>query len=96
MNPGPALPPGLFGEIDVAPVTAAVTLSDSPAHSVAPGVDPQMFAGMTLDAIERIVIENAIQAANGSLPRAARTLGISPSTLYRKRERWIDGSADAA
>jgi two-component system, repressor protein LuxO len=46
------------------------------------------LAGMTLDQIERIAIETAIEAAGGSLPSAARSLGVSPSTLYRKRERW--------
>lgn len=43
---------------------------------------------MTLDEIERFAIDRAIARANGSLPVAARSLGISPSTLYRKRERW--------
>lgn len=46
------------------------------------------LAGLTLDQIERLAIEGAIQAAQGSLPGAARILGVSPSTLYRKRERW--------
>ena len=44
--------------------------------------------GLTLDEIERIAIEAAIDSAGGSLPVAAKTLGVSPSTLYRKRERW--------
>ncbi|NBC35022.1 response regulator [Novosphingobium sp. FSY-8] len=48
------------------------------------------MAGMTLDEIERIAIEAAIETAGGSLPAAARALGVSPSTLYRKRDRWIN------
>ena len=50
---------------------------------------------MTLDAIERLVIDHAIDRAGGSLPLAARQLGLSPSTLYRKRERWA-GTAQSA
>ena len=48
----------------------------------------QAMAGLTLDQIERIAVDGAIAAAQGSLPAAARSLGVSPSTLYRKRERW--------
>ncbi|KPF71533.1 AAA family ATPase [alpha proteobacterium AAP81b] len=49
------------------------------------------FEGLTLDAIERLAIEQAVARAGGSLPEAARALGVSPSTLYRKRERWAAG-----
>jgi two-component system, repressor protein LuxO len=51
---------------------------------------------LTLEEIERIAIDQAISIANGSLPIAARNLGISPSTLYRKRERWISSKVEAA
>jgi DNA-binding NtrC family response regulator len=44
--------------------------------------------GKTLAEIERIVIEAAIGRHGGSVPKAARELGVSPSTLYRKREAW--------
>ncbi len=46
------------------------------------------LVGMTLAEIERAVIEATIDAESGSLPRAARVLGVSPSTLYRKRDAW--------
>ena len=49
---------------------------------------PQALRGLTLDQIERIAVEGAIEREGGSLPAAARALGVSPSTLYRKRERW--------
>ena len=39
--------------------------------------------------IERDAIEAAIGANGGSIPKAAQQLGVSPSTLYRKREAWI-------
>ena len=48
----------------------------------------RVLDGLTLDEIERIAIECAVEREKGSLPAAARSLGVSPSTLYRKRERW--------
>ena len=38
--------------------------------------------------IERDAIEAAIVGCNGSVPKAAEKLGVSPSTIYRKRESW--------
>lgn len=46
---------------------------------------------LPLAAIERLVVDAAI-AACGSLPKAARSLGISPSTLYRRRDARPDGA----
>ncbi|TCP41305.1 sigma-54-dependent transcriptional regulator [Rhodovulum marinum] len=46
------------------------------------------LVGRTLAEIEQIVIEATIAREGGSLPRAARVLDVSPSTLYRKREAW--------
>lgn len=40
--------------------------------------------------VERETIERAIQLCAGNIPRAAELLDISPSTIYRKRQRWID------
>jgi DNA-binding NtrC family response regulator len=48
------------------------------------------FVGMPLAEVERLVIEATIRACGGSLPKAARVLGVSPSTLYRKRAGWTD------
>ncbi|MEM9139330.1 MAG: helix-turn-helix domain-containing protein, partial [Pseudomonadota bacterium] len=36
----------------------------------------------------REFIEVTIRECDGSIPRAARVLDVSPSTLYRKREAW--------
>lgn len=44
--------------------------------------------GLTLDEIEERVIDATIRSQGGSIPRAARVLGVSPSTIYRKREAW--------
>jgi transcriptional regulator with PAS, ATPase and Fis domain len=42
------------------------------------------IASMTLGAMERFVIANALQRHNGNRTAAARQLGINPSTLFRK------------
>ena len=47
--------------------------------------------GRTLAEIEQIMIEATIARFGGSVPRAARVLDVSPSTLYRKREAWRSG-----
>jgi len=44
--------------------------------------------GLSLADIERIVIETTIARCEGRVPEAARVLGVSPSTLYRKRTAW--------
>ena len=46
------------------------------------------FEGLTLDQIERMAIEQAISRSSGNICKAARDLGVSPSTIYRKLERW--------
>jgi DNA-binding NtrC family response regulator len=53
-----------------------------------PALTAGSLAGKTLAQIERIVIEAAIARHDGSVPRAARELDVSPSTIYRKREAW--------
>lgn len=42
-----------------------------------------------LEEFERWIIESRIRAKGGSIPKAADSLGISPSTIYRKRESWV-------
>lgn len=44
--------------------------------------------GKPFHEIERLVIEETISRMNGSVPKAARVLELSPSTIYRKREAW--------
>jgi len=41
--------------------------------------------------LQRSAIERAIAACGGNIPRAARMLGVAPSTVYRRRGMW--GSA---
>ena len=54
------------------------------AHSL-PGM-----LGEELWRIERAAITSTIAWCGGSIPRAAKILGISPSTIYRKRESWTE------
>jgi len=39
--------------------------------------------------IERDIIEAVISSCNGSIPKASQILELSPSTIYRKREAWL-------
>ena len=44
--------------------------------------------GLPLAEAERRLIEATLALHNGSVPKAARVLDVSPSTLYRKIEAW--------
>ena len=48
----------------------------------------RQLVGTPLNLLEREFIEATIAECGGSIPRAARLLEVSPSTLYRKRESW--------
>lgn len=48
----------------------------------------EALVGRPLAEIERLVIEATLASHNGSVPKAARVLELSPSTLYRKIEAW--------
>lgn len=94
MVPERVLPSPLRGieTVAAAPIPQLRPVAPVPA---AGGLTPRETAilalrGMTLAEIERAVIEAAIKAEDGSLPRAARALGLAPSTLYRKREAWTE------
>ncbi|BBK30815.1 sigma-54-dependent Fis family transcriptional regulator [Allostella humosa] len=54
------------------------------------GVAEDIGSIRPLAVIERDTIERAIQLCAGNIPRAAELLDISPSTIYRKRQRWIE------
>ena len=43
--------------------------------------------------VERDVIEKAIEACDGNIPKAAAKLGVSPSTIYRKKLSWENEEA---
>ena len=40
--------------------------------------------------VERETIEQAIRQCDGNIPKAAAMLGVSPSTIYRKKQSWSE------
>jgi two-component system NtrC family response regulator len=50
--------------------------------------------GMTLDQVERLMIEQALRQHTGNISRVAKALGLSRTALYRRLERH--GLGDAA
>jgi two-component system repressor protein LuxO len=90
MNPGPVLSVTAFATPSATPAQTGISMTgEAAAHETSPLL-ADALAGMTLDAIERWAIEAAIARSGGNMRKAAQTLGLSPSTLYRKRERWAD------
>lgn len=55
-----------------------------------PVSDPMRVSleGKSLEQIEREAIEKVIAQCEGSIPKAAKILDVSSSTIYRKREAW--------
>ncbi len=69
-----------------APARPMATAAAAP---VGAGMARSIAIGRTLREIEKDAIEATVEACNGSIPKAARILGVSPSTIYRKKESWI-------
>jgi len=55
-------------------------------HVPAPSPEPRPIRPLWL--VEKEAIEEAISFCDGNIPRAAAMLGISASTIYRKRMTW--------
>ncbi len=53
-----------------------------------PQVTLEGLIGRTLDEIEYLVIKETLAQHGGSIPKAARVLDVSPSTLYRRIATW--------
>jgi two-component system response regulator HydG len=58
-------------------------LPAGPAQAPRPGATPSL-AGMTLREAEELLLRTALEAQGGNRERAAKSLGISERTLYRK------------
>lgn len=53
-----------------------------------PDILKRLLNGLTLAETEKLVIKTAIETADGNITRAAKALGLAPSTLYRKLQSW--------
>ncbi|WP_103332603.1 sigma-54-dependent transcriptional regulator [Pseudotabrizicola formosa] len=87
LNPG--------GRITLDMLPASLQREGRAPPPVMPGADGEGDAftgliGRSMAEIERLVIRETIARSDGSVPRAARVLDLSPSTLYRKLEGWGD------
>ena len=67
------------------------TASRAPAGTAPASLALGDLVGRPLAEIERRVIEATLARHGGSVPKAARVLDLSPSTLYRKIEAWKAG-----
>lgn len=69
----------------------AKATASEPAPSAVDGLLPARAQDLRpLDAMERDIIEHAISLCGDNVPKAAAYLGISASTIYRKRQGWED------
>ena len=80
---GPAAPPGIdrVTQIPMPVVNRGARDSSTRARI-------ELLVGTPLADVERELIEATIAHCDGSIPRAAKILAVSPSTLYRKLESW--------
>ncbi|OIQ98427.1 regulatory protein LuxO [mine drainage metagenome] len=83
----PPLSPGM-----AAPVPAATAAGPAPV-AAAPRADG-LSVIRPLWVVEKETIERAIDLCGGNIPKAAALLGISPSTIYRKKISWESGLAE--
>ena len=78
---------------DMLPDTLEQSTDQQPGGLIAPPHAPGTtvlddLIGLSLAQIERRVIEETLVRHGGSVPRTARVLDVSPSTLYRKIDGW--------
>ena len=91
LNPGGwvtlgMLPPGLEAELALPVQGGPLPVADAVV------INPDDLLGLTLAEAERRFIEATLAKHAGSVPKAARMLDVSPSTLYRKIEGWTKAS----
>jgi len=93
LNDGPLVTaqmlPGEFASTPAQPMATlqSVPIAGAPAERhAAEGI--AALVGTPMADVERELIEATIAHCDGSIPRAARMLELSPSTIYRKLESW--------
>jgi two-component system, repressor protein LuxO len=93
LNDGPLVTarmlPGEFAStpaLSPMPVLPAPVTEPAATRATAAGI--ASLIGTSMADVERELIEATIAHCDGSIPRAARMLELSPSTIYRKLESW--------
>jgi DNA-binding NtrC family response regulator len=88
------LPEPIFSARETSPLHAEHKMLVAEEHMDPSSIDEHSDSddwvprGMSLAELEREIIEVAMRRSNGSVTEAANHLGVSPSTLYRKRAAW--------
>ncbi len=87
LNDGDVLEPEM---LSLAQAGASVFQKAKLATTENSGDGPQISLklGQSYDVLERAILEATINHCDGSIPRAADMLQVSPSTIYRKKENW--------
>ena len=94
LNDGPVVTAGMLpAEIALGPAAAsapvaALPVPPRPVPKASPHHAVSLLVGTPLAEVERALIEATIEHCGGSIPRAAKMLALSPSTIYRKIESW--------
>ncbi len=78
-----------------APAAGTAVVSDMQSGPAAQKAAAGDTAIQPLWKVERDVIERAIEACDGNIPKAAAKLGVSPSTIYRKKLSWESEEAES-
>jgi two-component system repressor protein LuxO len=95
LHDGPTVTEDMLpNEISLEPGSAAAVREVAPLRTPrpVPGSTTRervsLLVGTPMADVERELIEATIEHCEGSIPRAAKMLALSPSTVYRKLEAW--------
>jgi two-component system, repressor protein LuxO len=86
LNDGPILTEAM---LPLAATTARQPVAPLPSIANRQALPDSQAAILPLAEMERRYIEHAISLSGGNVQQAARHLGISASTIYRKKEGWV-------
>ncbi|MEM8750274.1 MAG: sigma-54 dependent transcriptional regulator [Pseudomonadota bacterium] len=67
---------------------ARPVVKNSNANDFPQGPEIRLRLGKSYDDLEREIVEATIDHCDGSIPKAAEMLQMSPSTIYRKKDGW--------
>lgn len=86
MNEGAVLTAEMIGTLSRDVNNAVGRPNELEKMAAGPSINP--LDNMSMEEVERYVVDRALTREDGNVPAAARALKLSPSTLYRKIERW--------